>query len=134
MLKRSRYKITYFVKSLLFLPSWNSYRLLSQWNWRLICCVERYNRCQIQLFPHILNKIVCIRIYIVKRAKKQVKKLYVDNVRRLKFTILPYRKTNPPGAFLFLIYMFSLRKTADLITFLLICPLPWIFFVQSGFL
>ena len=30
--------------------------------------------------------------------------------------------------------MFSLRKTADLIIFLLICPLPWIFFVQSGFL
>ena len=114
MLKRSRYKITYFVKSLLFLASWNSYRLMSQWNWGLICCVERYNRSQIQLFPHILNKIVCVRIVdsipflchwmesksIVKRAEKQVEKFILDNVRRLKFTILPYRKTNPPGRLL----------------------------------
>lgn len=64
---RSRFKKTFVVKWLFYLAFWNSYRLLSLWKWRLICCVKSYNYSQWRVFLMFSTKSF---IYVIKWNQK----------------------------------------------------------------
>ena len=85
---RSRFKKTFVVKWLFYLAFWNSYRLLSLWKWRLICCVKSYNYSQWRVFPHVLNKIVYIRLKwnqkVFSKEEKTGCKTYFKQWKKIK--------------------------------------------------